>query len=452
LVSGEIVHRFVFVNVLAAGFLSAFCLGFVAHRDGRLGALLNRAFRPGVDAAPTSSPQRPAGEWYPFSPRADADVSAADREMLAAIGYSGASAAGASTSGVTLYDAQRAQPGLNLYISGHAPEAILADMQGAVRHRWAVDFEDLWPGYEPPPYVRITGHQYWRRVHAYPNGDLLALHEGIGLVKLDKNSNVLWKRRDNFHHDFAVTDDGRIYALNRTMGPIVAPPGGEPFLMEPVLSVLGADGEELQRIPLIACFENSTYAPMLARMPESGDRFHENSVQIFDGSLADRSPLFAKGNVLISIWTLDALAIVDLQRERVVWAMTGMWRRQHESQLLPTGNMLVFDNRGNRGNSRILEFDPFTQEVLWSYSPDRPEDFHSEWCGGLQRLANGNTLITETNNGRAFEATPNSDIVWEFVNPHQVAHGGGNMIASLWKVTRLPESFGADWLEPADGR
>ncbi len=90
--------------------------------------------------------------------------------------------------------------------------------------------------------------------------------------------------------------------------------------------------------------------------------------------------------------------------------------------------------------------------MLWSYAPERPEDFHSEWCGGVQRLANGNTLITETNNGRAFEVTPGGEIVWEFINPHQLAHDNVYMIASLWKVTRLPASFGADWLESADGR
>jgi hypothetical protein len=300
--------------------------------------------------------------------------------------------------------------------------------------------------------VRITGHQYWRRVHAFANGDLLGLHEGIGLVKLDKDSNVVWKRRDNFHHDFAVTDGGLIYALNRTMEPIDAPPGGEPFVMEPILSILDANGDELRRVPLIACFENSDYAPMLSRMAKTGDLFHENTIQVFDGSLADSSPLFAKGNVLISIWTLDALAIVDVENARVVWALTGMWRRQHESTLLPTGNMLVFDNRGNCGRSRVFEFDPFTQHVAWMYAPERPEDFHSEWCGGLQRLPNGNTLITETNNARAFEVTADNEIVWEFISPHQSEQNGVTVIASLWKVTRLPEDFGADWLDGPDVR
>lgn len=377
-------------------------------------------------------------------------LDAEDRSMLASIGYAGdTGAVPTAQSGVTLYDAARAQAGLNLYISGHAPEAVLMDMDGRARHRWAVDFATLWPDYEPPDYVRITGHQYWRRVHAFDNGDLLALHEGIGLVKIDRDSKVLWKRRGNFHHDFAVTGDGSIYALNRTMEPRAVEAGEEPFLMEPVLSVLDTNGSEIRRVPLIPCFENSDYAPLLQRLAASGDLFHENTIQVFDGSLADRSPLFAAGNVLISIWTLDTLAIVNPDVERVLWAMNGLWHRQHESALLPNGNMIVFDNRGNKGGSRILEFDPMTQQIAWSYAPENPGDFHSEWCGGLQRLPNGNTLVTETNRGRTFELSPDGDIVWEFINPNQTQSQDMTLVASLWKVTRLPETFGADWLHAA---
>jgi len=428
---------------LTAGCTVCFALGYFAHRDGRLTALLHRTLKPDREGAP-----RPPGEWLPPSGRA-AEPSDADREMLASIGYTGASTAAPPHSGLRVNDAQRAQPGLNLYISGHAPEATLMSMDGRPRHRWAYDFAKLWPEYEPPEYVRITGHQYWRRVHAFPNGDLLALHEGIGLIKLDRDSQLLWKKRDNFHHDFAVSSEGLIYALNRTMQPLAPAPGEEPFLMEPILSVLDAGGNELRRVPLLPCFENSGYAPLLKRMAKTGDLFHENTIQVFDGSLAGRSPLFAAGNVLISVWTLDTIAIINLDQQRVLWAMTGLWHRQHESSLLPNANMLVFDNRGNRGGSRVIEFDPFTQQVRWLFAPENPADFHSEWCGGLDRLANGNTLITETNNGRAFEVNSSGEIVWEFINPHQAQSQGTTLIASLWKVTRLPEYFGAEWLAPA---
>ncbi len=48
------------------------------------------------------------------------------------------------------------------------------------------------------------------------NGDLLAIIEGAySLIKLDKDSNILWVFDENTHHDLSVAPDGRIYVLTR---------------------------------------------------------------------------------------------------------------------------------------------------------------------------------------------------------------------------------------------
>jgi hypothetical protein len=161
-------------------------------------------------------------------------------------------------------------------------------------------------------------------------------------------------------------------------------------------------------------------------------------LQVFDGELAHRSPLFKKGNVLISILKLDTIAIVDLEEERVVWALGGMWKRQHQPTLLGNGNMLIFDNQGNGGNSRVMDFEPFTQQIMWEY--DVGDEFFSESSGSCQRLPNGNTLITESNKGRAFEVTPDKNSVWEFFNPHRVGRDN-EVIATLFEMVRLGPGF-----------
>src|SRR5205823_1508683 len=62
---------------------------------------------------------------------------------------------------------------------------------------------------------------HWNHCRLFPNGDLLALYNpndspyGMGLVKLDKDSKLLWRRPGAFHHDFDVAEDGRIFALTR---------------------------------------------------------------------------------------------------------------------------------------------------------------------------------------------------------------------------------------------
>ena len=88
---------------------------------------------------------------------------------------------------------------------------------------------------------------------------------------------------------------------------------------------------------------------------------------------------------------------------------------QHDAHLIPTGlpgagNLLVFDNGGSSGygfaepdraagprstsarTSRVLEIDPVTLALVWSYTAP---NFFSTNISGAQRLPNGNTLITE---------------------------------------------------------
>ena len=93
------------------------------------------------------------------------------------------------------------------------------------------------------------------------------------------------------------------------------------------------------------------------------------------------------------------------------------------------------------------EINPVTEQVVWSCPAKGGPDFlDSAKLGSVQRLANGNTLITESDYGRAFEITPDGATVWEFYNPHR-AGDEGQFIATLMEVSRLPEDFGADWAE-----
>jgi hypothetical protein len=63
--------------------------------------------------------------------------------------------------------------------------------------------------------------------------------------------------------------------------------------------------------------------------------------------------------------------------------------------------------------------------------------FYTELCGASQRLPGGNTLITESEAGRAFEVTPDGTMAWEFVSPHR-AGAHGEFVATLLDVVRVP--------------
>jgi hypothetical protein len=262
---------------------------------------------------------------------------------------------------------------------------------------------------------------------------------------LNKESNLLWSYRGGCHHDLCVTPEGLVYILTSEKQNL-SWLGPDDHLIDNGIAVLDAQGHELRRFSLLDCLRRSAYAPLIEHLPKQGDALHANTVSLLDGSHAAANPAFRAGNVLVSFLGCDTVAVVDMDREAVVWAITGMWRAQHQPSLLPNGNLLVFDNRGAGDKSRVIEVNPLTQAVAWQYPGDSGAELYSEWCGSAARLPNGNTLITETDNGRAIEVTPDGDIVWEFINPNQTVQDGVTLVSALFEVVRLPLDFCAGWL------
>ncbi len=146
---------------------------------------------------------------------------------------------------------------------------------------------------------------------------------------------------------------------------------------------------------------------------------------------------------MVSLREQNAIVSIDVEERRVAWMLSGKWRAQHQAQLLRNGNILLLDNRGgNRqaplrlDQSEILEIDPLTQEVVWRYGASRESPFFTSWLGYVQRLPNGNTLITESTQGRIFEVTREGRIVWEYLNPHR-AGDDGELIATVMGAQRV---------------
>lgn len=422
--------------------------GFVAARRELFPYPLAKRLFYAVAVPPRDYGGATPGMWRPRRPVEGHLTDEQRQEMaeLAALGYLRGSKPAGEAEGVTLHDPERAYNGLNLFASGHGPEALLMDMDGNVLHSWVRDLWSVWPDWEEAR--GVTGAEHWACAHLFENGDLLAVFAGFGVIKIDNDSDLLWSYDGGSHHDLFVTDEGLIYTLDREPRMVPRINETEP-VMEDFVTVLSPEGELARRFSVLEAFERSEYAPVLSRMPRSRDILHSNAIEVLDGGLARRSPAFREGNVLISIRELDAIAVVDMETETVVWALFGRWKAQHDPTVLPNGRMLLFNNFAGPEASEVLEFDPFTQEVFWSYEGGGAIDFYTAEVGANQRLPNGNTVIVESANGRVFEVTPDRTIVWEFINPHRAGEDN-ELIATLRGMVRLPPEFPLDWLE-ADG-
>ena len=106
--------------------------------------------------------------------------------------------------------------------------------------------------------------------------------------------------------------------------------------------------------------------------------------------------------------------------------------------MLDNGHILVFDNGVARRSSRVLEMDPVSGKVVWEYPGDRGRPFFTRSRGANQRLPNGNTLITNSDSGIAFEVTAGGDVVWKFQTPHLNKQGHR---ATIERMDRYEKSF-----------
>jgi hypothetical protein len=222
---------------------------------------------------------------------------------------------------------------------------------------------------------------------------------------------------------------------------------------------------------------------------KAGDWMHMNSVSLLGQNKQYEAgdKRFHPDNLIFSGRQTNIIGIINKKTGKIVWQIgpdynnfsklkeIGWIIGQHHAHMIPAGlpgegNILVFDNGGYAGyglpnpgspdglsnairdHSRVLEFDPVSLKIIWKADmPGIPGEkpsapgihMYSRYISSAQRLANGNTLITEGNIGRIFEVTPALDIVWEYVSPYKSKIFN---VAFIYRAYRVPY----EWIPQAD--
>lgn len=334
--------------------------------------------------------------------------------------------------GLGRHDDRLAFKGYTLYTSGSETAATLLDMGGNPVHRWSLPISTVREKFGNGQYPPETSAS-WRSFQLYPNGDLLVVLQsakvtpyGLGLLKMDKDSNLLWAHLGHAHHEVVVGENGLIYTIGQEIRktPLKGLNGLAPPFLEDFVLVLDKDGKEVHRISVMQAFADTPFRFAVDRLADKrdwkGDYFHTNGIVPYDSRVTSR--VLGPDQVLISVRNMDTLATLDLNTKKIVWMTRGPWYRQHDPDLTANGNVLLFDNRGDfsrGGRSRLLEFDPVTHQIAWQLAMTPAFDLYSGWGANQQVLPNGNVLINESAHGRLLEVTREGALAWEYFNPNR---------------------------------
>lgn len=207
------------------------------------------------------------------------------------------------------------------------------------------------------------------------------------------------------HHDFAVL------------------PGGAVAVLSWAASGLDQESDLLERLPdgtveTLFHVGSNLYAGGQSADGGGAHSYHANSVAYHTSddsfTIGDRNPSsFVKVSHDGTLrWQFGG----SCKSAEAPLCVPGSWQVNHGHQLLDDGTFLFFNNTGygQKSPSNALEFmlqasSAFSASELEQWSGSGAE--HSDTLGDVQRLPNGNTLVTFSNEGVIYELDPTWHVV-----------------------------------------
>lgn len=329
--------------------------------------------------------------------------------------------------GLTLSE-EGAYAGYTMFCSVSGHHATLLDMEGQIVYQWHHE--------EGIQHLKLldSGNLL---IQTVPQEDAGGREKSGGsagaMLELDSDSNVVWENRDIAqHHDYARLANGNTVYLAWEPIPLEIAnqiQGGHhheddpEFMWGDVVREINSEGELIKEW---RSWEHLDFnEDVICPLESHKEWTHANSLEVLDN-----------GDWIISFRLTSTVVIVDYDSGEIIWRWgpgqvaedhdpkisgPGELSHQHNAQVLPNGNIMVFDNGCHRKRgpsfSRIVEIDKDTRKFVWVYTAPVILAFNSFMVSGCQRLPNGNTLITEGATGRLFEVTKKRKVVWEYITP-----------------------------------
>ncbi len=177
----------------------------------------------------------------------------------------------------------------------------------------------------------------------------------------------------------------------------------------------------------------------------------------------------ADNSVYISCRHLSRITRIDYDTKEIVYNLgmdmpsgdvpvgNDLFSYQHSPQLLPNGNLVLFDNGNRRGGQPAgSNGQTFAIEIELSGSPLEDAEIVWSWqtpvycpsTGDADRLENGNTLVTSTQLSAVYEVDQAGDMAWQ-LDMLSVETCPG--LRPGYRSTRVPNLYLEDTESPCQG-
>jgi hypothetical protein len=287
-------------------------------------------------------------------------------------------------------------------------------------------------------------------------------------VEVDGDSSVVWQFTPPagavIHHDWDRLPNGNTLVLCRQA--INEPAISDQEIQDDFILEVAPDGSVVWEWHLKDHFVELGFSQDRIDLihERGGDWSHATAISPIPDDTSHTDPRFSPGNVILTLRHQNTIAVINRLTDQIVWVSTDLFLGPHSAHMVLAGfpgggNILAFDNGFagdwlpvkpvhpiivNRNVSRVREIDPVTGQTVWKYEDIDAGyewgEFFSPDDGAAQRLANGNTLITDAKSGRIFEVTSSLETVWEYVSPYYDADN----VNAIYRAYKVP----IDWAGP----
>jgi hypothetical protein len=349
----------------------------------------------------------------------------------------------------------------------------LVARDGTVVKKWSLDYFEHFPDeasraceLESP--LRVDTHG----ALLTPQGEVVVNYEYCGTVKLDQCGELLWSIDGRTHHSLVLAEAGGYWILGRDQWlarrnpdrvPQIMDPGPDQLVLEDTILRVDEDGEVLEEISIPELMRDDGLEAYLTAdgmsfrfsREDPWELVHANKVAELPSEIADAYPMFAAGDLVVSMRRLNLVMVVDPETRDVKWHQTGPWLRQHDPEFRPDGRISIYNNNlyyhtsyadhrllpDTPYDTNIMTVDPETGETEVRFGQAPGQEMLSVIRGDHELLDDDGMLITEFDGGRVLQVDADGQVVWEYVNQVDEDSVGEVTNASLYTPDDLP----AEW-------
>jgi Arylsulfotransferase (ASST) len=305
--------------------------------------------------------------------------------------------------------------------------AWIMDRSGKVLHTWEYDPAVLFTKESLAGFSGFPGADNINVLGAAlsPDGGLVVTFQGrnifpyqVGVGKFAWSGALDWLQINRAHHWPSVGPDGRVYVpiarIEDGKGTIAAT--SEPVdckfgaVFQEGVAVLSADGKPLHEFWMEDVVKASDHQALAYTVRDDCDPFHVNYITLLNDAGAARLPNTRAGDLVVSLRSSSSVVVMDQDDGTIRHVIYGPMVAQHSPQVLPGGDLVVFDNLGGldtTNGTRILQVDLATGDGTTVFPRDAAAvggDLKSIAQGVVRMSPDGTRgLISETLNGRVIE-------------------------------------------------